>query len=136
MNDRRGAGRLAPTGGICGLAAAGTPGVIAGEFRLVNVVAVDHHIAEIDPDAEGNALILGDFGIALDHRALQLDSTSDGIDDAGKFHQHAVASGFDDAAAELLDLRIDQLAAVRFEVFKGAFLVGPHQPRVAGDVGR
>ncbi len=46
----------------------------------------------------------------------------------GKFHQHAVAGGLDDAAAVLPDLRVDELAPMRLEAFEGPFLVRSHQP--------
>src|SRR5215470_9237760 len=35
----------------------------------------------------------------------------------------------------LADLRIDQLAQMRLEAFVRAFLIGAHEPRVAGNVG-
>jgi hypothetical protein len=43
--------------------------------------------------------------------------------DAGKFHQHAVAGGLDDAAMVLGDLRIEKLAAQPLETFERALLV-------------
>jgi len=55
--------------------------------------------------------------------------------DAGKFHQQAVTGGLDDAAVVLGDLRIDELAAQRFEAFERALLVRPHQPRIARHIG-
>ena len=33
------------------------------------------------------------------------------------------------------DLRIEELAAQRFEAFERAFLVRPHQPRIAAHIG-
>jgi hypothetical protein len=54
-----------------------------------------------------------------------IDRAAHRIDDAGKLHQQAVAGGLDDAAPVLGDLRLDQLAAQRFEAFERAFLVGP-----------
>ena len=80
-------------------------------------------------------LILGDTGIAVDHRPLDLDRAADRIDDARKFHQHAVAGGLDDAAAMLPDLRIDELAAMRPQALERALLVRSHQPRIARDIG-
>ncbi len=68
--------------------------------------------------------------------ALHLDRAAHRIDDAGKLHQQAVAGGLDDAAVMLGDLRIEELAAQRFEAFERAFLVRPHQPAVTGDVRR
>src|SRR5712671_6551655 len=44
----------------------------------------------------------------------------------GKFHQHAVTGGLDDAAVMLGDFRIEELAAQRLEAFERAFLVRSH----------
>src|SRR5438094_463025 len=71
--------------------------------------------------AKGNTAIEGLSGSG---------SAAHRIDDAGKFHQHAVAGGLDDAAVVLGDLRIEKLAAQRFEAFERALLVRPHQPRI------
>ena len=87
------------------------------------------------PDAENDALVLGNFGVAVDHRALQLDGAAHRVDDAREFHQHAVAGGLDDAAAVLPDLRVDELAAMRLEPFERALLVRPHQPRIGRHIG-
>ena len=83
----------------------------------------------------GNAPRFWNLGVALGHRALHFDRATHRIDDAGEFNQHAVAGGLDDAAAVLLDLVIDQLMAHRFEAFERTFLVRPHQPRIAGNIG-
>ena len=56
-------------------------------------------------------------------------------DDAGEFQQHAVAGGLDDAAVMLGDLRIEELAAQRFEACVRALLVGAHQPRIPRHIG-
>ena len=61
----------------------------------------------------------------LGHRLLHFDRAAHRIDDAGKLHQQAVAGGLDDAAVVLGDLRIDEVAAQRFEAFERAFLVRP-----------
>jgi hypothetical protein len=57
------------------------------------------------------------------------------IDGAGKFHKHAIASGLDDATTMRGDLRVDQLAAMRLELFVRPFLVCTHQPRIARHIG-
>ena len=80
-------------------------------------------------------LSAGDTGVALGHRLLHLDRAAHRIDDAGELDQQAVAGGLDDAAVVLGDLRVDQLAAERFEPFERAFLVRPHQPRIARHIG-
>ena len=41
----------------------------------------------------------------------------------------------DDAAVVLGDFRIEKVAAQCLEAFVRAFLVRPHQPRIAGNIG-
>ncbi len=50
----------------------------------VDVAAVGDDVAEIDPYPEGDALLLGRLGVAVDHRPLELDRAADRIDDARK----------------------------------------------------
>jgi hypothetical protein len=57
------------------------------------------------------------------------------LDDAGKFHQQAVAGGLDDAAMVLGDFRIEELPTQHLEAFERAFLVRPHQPRIPRYIG-
>jgi hypothetical protein len=100
----------------------------------VDVAAIDDHVAEIDRDPEGDAFVLGRIGVAVHHRPLDLDRAPHSIDDAGKLHQHAVAGSLDDAAVMLPDLRVDELAAMRFQAVEGSLLIRSHQPRVAGHI--
>src|ERR1700752_5026049 len=74
----------------------------------VEIVALDDHATEIDTDAKFDAIVGSDAGVALGHCLLDLDRGADRIDDAGKFHQHAVAGGLDDTAMRLGDLRIEK----------------------------
>ena len=101
----------------------------------VDVVALDDHIAEIDADAQFDAVVRLSIRVPLGHRLLHRDPAADRIDDARKLHQHAVAGGLDDPAVMLGDFRIEEFPAQRFETFECAFLVRPHQPRIAGHIG-
>src|SRR5207245_3395880 len=101
----------------------------------IEVVALDDHVAEIDADAQFDAVVCPDTSVPLGHRLLHFDRAAHRIDDARKFHQQAVAGGLDDAAVVLGDLRIDELAAQRFEAFERALLVRPHQPRIPRHIG-
>jgi len=74
--------------------------------------------------------------VPLGHRLLHRDRAAHRIDDAGEFHQHAVAGGLDDAALVLGDLRVDQLAAEGLEAREGAGLVLAHEPAVSRNIGR
>jgi len=68
---------------------------------------------------------------AVDHPALHLGGVAHRIDDGGEFHQHAVAGGgLDDAALVLLDLRIDELPAMRLEALMCTLFVRPYQTRI------
>ena len=96
---------------------------------------VDDDVAEIDADAELDALVGRHAGVALRHAALDLDRATHRVDDAGELHQQAVAGGLDDAAAMFGDLRIDQRGEMRLERRERAVLVGAHEPAVAGHVG-
>jgi hypothetical protein len=101
----------------------------------VDIVLFDDYVAEIDADPELDPPVLGHFGFAVDHCALDLGGTAHGIHRARKFHQQAVAGVLNDAAAVLLDLRINQLAQMCFEAFVRPLLVDSHQPRVARNIG-
>src|SRR5918994_2115877 len=69
----------------------------------VDVVAVDDHVADIDPDAKFDAAVYWFGGIALSHRALHLDCTAHRIDDASEFDEEAVAGGLDSPTVMLGD---------------------------------
>jgi hypothetical protein len=53
----------------------------------IEVVALDDDVAEIDADAQFDAIIRRDARVPLGHRLLHRDRTAHRIDDAGKFHQ-------------------------------------------------
>ena len=101
----------------------------------IDVAAVGDDVAEVDPDAKGDAFVFGRLGVAVDHRPLDLDRATHRIDDAGKFHQHAVAGGLDDASVMLPDLRVDELATMRLQAVEGALLIRSHQPRITRHIG-
>src|SRR5260370_16606092 len=84
----------------------------------VEVVTLDDNVAEIDPDAQFDAVVRPDARVPLGHRLLHCDGAAHRIDDARKFYQHAVAGGLDDATVVLADLRIDDLPAHRLHASK------------------
>ena len=47
-----------------------------------NVAAVDDDIAEVDADAELDALVLWDVGVAFEHTALDFDGAAHRVHDA------------------------------------------------------
>ncbi len=74
-------------------------------------VALLHHVADMDADAELDAPVLWHADIALDEAALHFDRAAHRVDDAAELDDRAVACALDDAAAMGGDGRIDQIAA-------------------------
>ena len=99
-----------------------------------DVIPVDYDVADVEADAEFDALVRRNTGIALDHTALNVDGAAHGIDHADEFHQHSVTGRLDDPAAMFGDLGVDQFLAMRLELAQRAFLIDAHQPAVAGNV--
>src|SRR5262249_26450366 len=77
----------------------------------VEVIALDHNVAQIDADSQSNSPALRQVCIGGLHTLLQLDSAFDGIHGAGKLDQDAVANVLDDAAAMPVDGRPQDLRA-------------------------
>src|SRR6516225_9592593 len=67
-----------------------------------DVVFLHDHIANIDADAEYDAPLVRNLGLAIDHRPLDLDGATHRINDAREFRQHTVAGVLDDATVMLL----------------------------------
>ena len=74
-------------------------------------------------------------GIALGHAALNVDGTSDRIDDAGKLQQQSVAGGLYNSAAVLDDLRVSKFAAVGLQSRQGGAVVAAHEDGIAHHIG-
>ncbi len=85
----------------------------------INIVVVADDIADIDSNAELDAAFGRYLGIALDHAALDVNGATHGVDDADKFHQHAVAGCLDDPAPMLGDFGIDQVPCDALSVVEG-----------------
>jgi hypothetical protein len=98
------------------------------------IVALDHDVAEIDADAEFEAPVLGQLGVAAGKLRLDLDRTSHGLDGACELGEHAIAGGTDDAAVVARDPYI-HLQPVGVQGAERAFLVGRHEAAVALHVG-
>ena len=100
-----------------------------------NVAILDDDVADIDADAELDPAVRRHFRIALGHSALDVDGAAHGIDDAGELGQQPVARRLHQASAILGDLGIEQGRPVVPQLADRAFLVGAHQPAVAGYIG-
>ena len=87
-------------------------------------VALLDDIAQMDADAELDAPLGRQPGIALDHAVLHLDGAAHGVDHAAKFDKRAIASPLHDTAVMHGDGRIDQVAAERPQSRQCAILIG------------
>ena len=98
-------------------------------------VAFLDDVAEMDADAELDAALGRQPGVALDHAVLNFDRAAHGVDHAVELDQRAVAGALDDAAMMKGDGRVDQVAAQRPQPRERALLVRAREPAVADNVG-
>ena len=73
------------------------------------VAVPHHHVADMNPDPELEAMVLGDVLVCLRECLLHVNSTLDGIDGAGELGQNAITSGIGDPPAVLGDQPIHDL---------------------------
>ncbi len=102
----------------------------------VEVVALDHHVAEIDADAQHHPQRFRQGLVGDRHRVLHLGGAFDGVDGAAELHQQRVADFLEDTAAMAGDERLEHVLPPRLQRRKRARLVELHEPAVADDVGR
>ena len=76
----------------------------------VDLVAFDHHIAEVDADAEVHPARRRQPGVLNLERALNIHRAIDRIDHAGELGKYAIAGRIYEAPVALLDETIDDLA--------------------------
>src|SRR5262249_39646310 len=92
--------------------------------------------ADIDADAKLDASVRRHRDISFAHCALDFCRTTHGFDRACELDQRPVPGRLDDAAAMLVDFRINESSAKLFQGGEGALLVLPHQPSVPRHIGR
>jgi hypothetical protein len=93
-----------------------------------DVVFLNDHVAEIDPNAKPDALLFAHPELAVGHAALNLHGAAHGINHAWELCQEAVAGVLHSAAPVLPELRLDQFSQMRLQPFVCAFLIRPHKP--------
>src|SRR6266446_4382064 len=101
-----------------------------------DIVVVEDDVSQMDADAELDPLGLGYLRVLVSHAALNFDGASRCIDGTGKFDQHTVASGLDDAAAMFGDCGVDKRFSESLQLRQRAFLVGTNQAAITGDIRR
>ena len=90
----------------------------------------------MNADAELDAALGRQAGVALDHAVLHLDGATHRIDHASELDEAAVAGALHHAAVMGGDRGIDQIAAQRPEPRERAILIRARQSAIADDVGR
>ena len=73
----------------------------------IDVVTINDDIANIDADAELDALFCRDIAVALKHAALDVDGAAHRVNHADEFHQHSISGGLNNSAAMFGDLGVD-----------------------------
>ena len=99
-------------------------------------VALLDHVAQMNADAELDASLGRQAGVALDHAVLHLDGAAHGVDHAAELDEHAVAGALHHAPVMHGDGRIDQIAPKRPEPRQRAILVGAGKPAISDYIGR
>ena len=101
----------------------------------IAVLALDDHLAEIDPDPDLDPLILGNGGVAFRQPALQRHGAFHGVHDAAEFGQQPVAHQLEDVAVVAGNLGLEQFLASGTKALERAGLVALHQGGIAHDIG-
>ena len=97
-------------------------------------VALLDDVAQMNADAELDAALGRQAGVALGHAVLHFDGAAHGVDHAAELDENAVAGSFDDASVMRVDGGIDQIAAQPTQARERAILVRSREPAVADDV--
>src|SRR5262245_55424474 len=101
----------------------------------IQIAPLDHHIAEIDADAQYDALLLQHPLVCRRHPLLELDRTGDRIDRAGELDQYPVTHHLDDAAVMIGDHWLQDTFAPLFQCSESSRLVLLDEAAVADHVG-
>jgi hypothetical protein len=97
-------------------------------------VALLDDVADMDADAEFDALVWRDLGVTLGHRPLDLNGKIHCIDGAAELDNGAVAGALDDPAVMHRDGRINEVASKRPQPSQNPVLVGASKPAIADDI--
>ena len=72
-----------------------------------DIVLLNNHVAEVDPDTEPDPALFRDLRRALDHTALDLHGTPHRVYHARELHKEPIAGVVDDPAPALLEFWLD-----------------------------
>ena len=92
------------------------------------------HVTQMNADAEFDAALARQAGVALNHAVLDLDGAAHRVDQAAKLDKQAIAGALDHATVMHSDGRVDQVAAEAPQTRKRPVLVRAREPAVAHDI--
>ena len=98
-------------------------------------VALLDDVAEMNADAELDAALGRQAGVALDQAVLHFDRAAHRVDHAAKLDEAAVAGALDDPPVMRGDGGVDQVAAEPPKARERAILVRSREPAIADDIG-
>ena len=101
----------------------------------IDIVALDHHVTEIDADAKPDALAVFQLALGAGHRILDGQRAGHRRDHAGEFRQGAVADELDHPPAMFGHQRIENLRAMALQPLQRPRLVRLGQAAPADHVG-
>src|SRR5262249_29984465 len=96
------------------------------------IAVLDHDVADIEPHAELDAIVLWRRGIAFGHAGLDLARAPQPIDDAAKLNKQPVARRLHQPTVVGRDRGIDQVVPDCSKPLEGAALISADQSGVAG----
>src|SRR6266851_5865848 len=100
----------------------------------VDLFAVDHHVAEVDPDTKLHPLVGRQVGILGPERGLDYGGALHRVHHAGELCYYAIAGGINEAPAVMLEQAVDQLAVGCKGAQRRLFML-PHEAAIAEDIG-
>ena len=98
------------------------------------IASPNHHVADVNPDTKVQRLVVRYSGARVAELLLDRYGAFNGVNDARKLGQDAIASGIGDPAPVGGDKAV-HYGPVRGQGPHRPGLVGVHQPRVVGHVG-
>ena len=98
-------------------------------------VVIEDDLAEMDANAEQEALLLGETFVEPRHALLDVDGHLDGGGRRAELGQHGVARAVDQGAAGAFNGRLPDPAACRPEALESQVFLGLHQAHKASEIG-
>ncbi len=101
----------------------------------IEIAALDHHISQVDADAQHDPAIFWLIAIGGGHGLLQIDGELHGINGAAELDEPPVTHDLEDAALVAGNQGLQHFLASRLERRQRAGLVPLREPAVADHVG-